>query len=72
MSSRQAEFEVLGRNNRGAGIVVGEFDDSLTSMNEEIEGALGCKLTMIPGPITSVPHTVDDAGNRGCEGCLLP
>ena len=63
MSSRQADFEVLGRNNGGAEIVVSKIEDSLTGMNKEIEDALGCKLTIISGPITSVSHTVDDAGN---------
>ena len=63
MSSRQAEFEMLGRNNGGAGIIVGKLEYSLTGMNNEIEDALGCKLIVISGPITSVSHTEDDAGN---------
>ena len=72
MSSRQAEFEVLGRNNGGAKIVVGEFEDSLAGAHKGIEDALGYKLSIISGPLASVSNTVGDTGKRGCGGCLLP
>ena len=72
MSSRQAEFKVLGRNNGGAKIVVGKFEDYLTGANKGIEDALGYKLFIISGPLMSVSNTVDDAENRGCGECLLP
>ena len=72
MSSRQAEFEVLGRKNGGAKTVVGTLEDSLTGANKGVEDALGYKLSIITGPLASVSNTVDDAGNRGCGECLLP
>ena len=72
MSSRQAEFEVLGRNNGGTKTVVGKFEDSLAGANKGIEDALRNKLSIISGPLAPVSNTVNDAGNRGCGECLLP
>ena len=71
VSSRQAGFEVLGRNNGGAEVVVGKLEDSLTCMNKGIEGALGCDLTIVSGPILSVSQADDGAGKRGCGKDLL-
>ena len=46
---------MLGRNNGGAEIVVGKFEDSLAGVNEEIGDALGYNLTIISGSIASMP-----------------
>ena len=72
MSSRQAEFEVLCRDNGGSKTVVGKFGDSSTDANKGVEDALGYKLSTFVGPLASESDTEDDAGNRGCGGRLLP
>ena len=56
---------MLGRNNGGADIVVGEFEDSLTGVTRDIEDAQGYNL-IFSGPTASVSQTVGDAGDRGC------
>ena len=62
VSSRPAEFEVLGRNSGGAVIVIGMFEDSLTDVTRDIGDAQGYNL-IFSGPTGSVSKTVSDAGN---------
>ena len=62
---------MLGRNNGGAEVDVGKLENSLPCMNKGIEGALGCDLTIISGPVLSVSQADDGAGNRGCGKDLL-
>ena len=71
VSSRPAEFEVLGGNNGGADIVVGKFEDSPTGVTRDPVDAQGYSL-IFSGPTASVSKAVGDAGDRSCGERLLP
>ena len=70
MSSRQAGFELLGRNNEGANIAIGKVEDSLPGKSEGIEDALGNALSIISGSIAPESNIWNEAGRRGffCAG----